>query len=272
MLRYIKNNSFYILTLLLLIWCIGPLVWLLIISFAHNDLSSTSFVLMNFDILNYLKLFEERDFFFIIRNSFIVALITTILSLSIATLTAYALTRKNVRFGKLFLFIFLSVSMFPSIATLSPLYMIFRTLGLRDSILSLIIPYTVFCLPISIWILAGYFKQIPKELEESAKIDGCSDFKIFWNIFLPLLSPGLATAAILIFVYCWNEFIFAISFTATKMSRTIPPDISLFPTGSGYVMGDLAAASIITSIPLVLIVLFFQRKIISGLTSGAVKE
>jgi multiple sugar transport system permease protein len=150
--------------------------------------------------------------------------------------------------------------------------MIFRSLGLRDTLISLIIPYTVFSLPIAIWMLAGYFKQIPKELELSAKLDGCSGFTIFWRILLPLLKTGMATTAILVFVTCWNEFIYAVAFTTTNISRTLPVYISKFPAATDNVMGQLTSTSIIGAIPLILIILLFQKKIVAGLTSGAVKE
>lgn len=264
--KFSKLKGLYLYIILLIVWCAGPLFWLIYLSFSQGTLVS------EFIFVNYSKLFTDRSFLQIILNSLIVAVVSTSLSLSMATCCAYALTRRGVRFGKTILFLFLAISMFPSIATLSPLYMAFRSLGLRDTLLALIIPYTVFSLPIAVWMLSGYFKQLPKELEESARIEGCSEFMIFFDILLPLVGPGLATTAILVFVFCWNEFIFAVAFTATKVSRTIPADISLFPASSGFIIGQLAAASVVAAIPLIIIILFFQKKIVSGLTSGAVKE
>lgn len=259
----IQGTPFYI--FLLVVCCAGPLILLLFYSFSTINPAQISFK-------NYINLLKDDDFRIVISNSLIVSSISTFFSISLATISAYAITRKNIRFGQTALFLFLAISMFPSIATLSPLYLIFCSVGLRDTLISLIIPYTVFSLPIAIWMLSGYFKQIPKELELSAKLDGCSGFTIFWRIILPLLKTGLATTAILVFVACWNEFIYAVAFTTTNFSRTLPIYISKFPTATDNVIGQLTAASIIGVIPLILIILFFQKKIVAGLTSGAVKE
>jgi multiple sugar transport system permease protein len=165
----------------------------------------------------------------------------------------------------------LSVSMFPPIATVSPLFLIIRSMGLRDTYLALIFPYATFALPLSIWILTNFFREIPDELNEAAVIDGCTPFQTFRRIFLPLAAPGVFTAAILIFIFAWNEFLLALTFTATEKSRTIPVGIALFPGLHEIPWAEIAAASIIVTVPLILIVLIFQRRILAGLTAGAVK-
>lgn len=261
-----KLNSIYLFfIILLIIFCVGPLIFLTCLSIYSGD------SILNF-LQNYTHIIENKSFIRIFCNSLIIAIASTIITLNLSIMASYALTRRQVRFRKSFLLLFLSISTFPSVTILSALYMLFRALNLRDNILILIIIYTVFSLPFAIWTLAGYFKRIPVELEESAKLDGCTDFSTFKNILLPLISSGIAFSTILIFIYCWNEFIFAVTFTTTDLSRTLPVDISLFPPSSGYRMGELCAESLISSIPLIIIILFCQKKILSGLTSGSVKE
>src|SRR4030042_1683871 len=164
-----------------------------------------------------------------------------------------------------------SVSMFPPIATISPLYLIIRALGLRDTLWALIITYTTFSLPLAIWILTNFFKEIPDEIFLAARVDGCSLIQSFYKIMLPLSAPGLFATAILVFIFSWNEFLFALTFTSTASSRTIPVAIALFPGLHEIPWGEIAAASVVVTVPLILLVFFFPRRIIEGLTAGAVK-
>ena len=175
------------------------------------------------------------------------------------------------RFKGLVLIFILSASMFPPIATVSPLFIIIRALHLRDTWWGLIMTYTTFTLPLSIWIMTNFFREIPDEIYLASRVDGCSPFQSFVKIMLPLAAPGIATAAILVFIFAWNEFLFALTFTATPASRTIPVAIALFPGLHEMPWGDIAAASIVVTIPLIVLVLLFQRRIIEGLTAGAVK-
>jgi multiple sugar transport system permease protein len=161
--------------------------------------------------------------------------------------------------------------MFPPIATVSPLYLIIRALGLRDTWWALILTYTSFSLPLSIWILTNFFRQIPDEIYRAARVDGCSPYQAFVKVMLPLAAPGIITAAILVFIFAWNEFLFALTFTVTPASRTIPVAIALFPGLHEVPWGDIAAASVVVTIPLILFVFVFQRRIVEGLTAGAVK-
>jgi multiple sugar transport system permease protein len=161
--------------------------------------------------------------------------------------------------------------MFPPIATVSPLYLIIRAVGLRDTWWALIITYTTFTLPLSIWILSSFFREVPDELYLAAKVDGCTSFQTFYKIFLPLAAPGIFATAILVFIFSWNEFLYALTFTSTTRSRTIPVGIALFPGLHEMPWGDIAAASVIVTLPLIVLVLVFQKRIIEGLTAGAVK-
>ncbi len=161
--------------------------------------------------------------------------------------------------------------MFPPIATVSPLYLIIRTLGLRDTWWALILTYTTFTLPLSVWILTNFFREIPDEIYLASRVDGCSPVQSFIKIMLPLAAPGLITTALLVFIFSWNEFLFALTFTSTPASRTIPVAIALFPGIHEVPWGDIAAASVVVTIPLVVLVFVFQRRIVEGLTAGAVK-
>src|SRR3990172_7459133 len=248
-----KKAVFYLLLVFIVLWCSGPLLWQLITSLKPDvELTQIPPLLPeNLTAIHYISIFEGHPFIRIILNSSVVASSTTLLSLIIGFV--------------------LSVSMFPPIATVSPLYMIIRALGLRDTWWALIMTYTTFSLPLSIWILTNFFREISDEIYLAARVDGCTPFQAFYKIILPLSAPGLFTTAILVFIFSWNEFLFALTFTSTAASRTIPVGIAIFPGLHEVPWGDIAAASIVVTIPLVILVFVFQRKIIEGLTAGAVK-
>ena len=161
--------------------------------------------------------------------------------------------------------------MCPPIATVSPLYLIIRALGLRDTLPALVITYTTFSLPLTIWVLTNFFREVPHEIYLASRVDGCSPFQSFTRIILPLSRPGLFATAILVFIFSWNEFLFALTFTATVASRTIPVGIALFPGIHEIPWGEMAAASVVVTIPLIALVFLFQRRIVEGLTAGAIK-
>jgi multiple sugar transport system permease protein len=161
--------------------------------------------------------------------------------------------------------------MFPPIATVSPLFLIVRALGLRDRLLGLILPYTALALPLAIWNLSAFFRDVPDELYRAARVDGCSPLGALVRVVLPLAAPGIATTAILVFIFSWNEFLYAITFTATDRARTVPVAIALFPGLHEVPWAELAAASTVVAAPLVLFILLVQRRILAGLTAGAVK-
>ena len=268
-----KKAVFYLLLMSLVLYCSGPLLWQLITSLKPDaELTRIPPLLPeNLTTIHYISIFEGHPFLRIILNSAVVASATTILSLIIGSLAAFGLAKLKIRYKALILGLVLSVSMFPPIATVSPLYIIIRTLGVRDTWWALIMTYTTFSLPLSIWILTNFFREISDEIYLAAKVDGCTSFQAFYKIILPLSAPGFFTTAILVFIFSWNEFLFALTFTSTAASRTIPVGIALFPGLHEVPWGDIAAASIVVTIPLVLLVFVFQRRIIEGLTAGAVK-
>lgn len=269
----IKKAGFVILVSLAVIYCSGPLLWQFVTSLKpDHELTVIPPVLpLNPTGMHYIAIFREYPFLRIIMNSFLVAASTTVFSLAIGSLCAFALAKLKVGFRAFILGFILSVSMFPPIATVSPLYIIIRFLELRDTLTALIITYTTFSLPLSVWIMTSFFKEIPDEIYLAARVDGCSPFQIFYRIMLPLSMPGLFTTAILVFIFSWNEFLFALTFTSTQASRTIPVAIALFPGLHEVPWGDIAAASMVVTLPLVVLVFVFQKRIIEGLTAGAIK-
>ena len=220
---------------------------------------------------HYRALFAERDFLVPIRNSLIVAGSTTVFCVVVGGLCAYALARLRFRGKAPILGLILAVSVFPQIAVISPLYLVLRELRLINTYPGLILPYLTFAMPLTVWLLVGFFRQLPAELEEAAMVDGASRLRALWEIILPLAVPGLATTAILTFVYSWNEFLFALSFTLGPERQTVPVAIALFRGQYQVPWGQILAAAIVATAPVTLLVLLFQRRIVQGLTAGAVK-
>lgn len=220
---------------------------------------------------HYRALFDARDFWTPIRNSLIVAGSTTVLSVTLGTACAYALVRLRFRGKALLLAFILAVSMFPQISIVAPLYLLLRELRLLDTYPGLVLPYLTFAMPLTIWMLVGFMRQLPAELEEAAFMDGAGRFRAAWDVLLPLAAPGLATAAILTFLYCWNEFLFALSFALGPDSYTVPVAIALFRGQYQVPWGEILAAAVVATAPVAAIVLVAQRRIVAGLTAGAVK-
>lgn len=268
-----RRLGFYILLVLVCLYCLGPYLWQFITSLKPDaELSALPPILPSrptFD--HYVSIFRAHPFFRIIANSFIVACSTTVISLVIGSMAAFALSKLDVRRKGLILVLVLAVSMFPAIATVSPLYIIIRTLGLRDTLVALVMTYTTFSLPLTIWILTSFFRSIPKEIYLASRVDGCTVFQSFYKVILPLATPGLVATGILVFIFSWNEFLFALTFTSTVHSRTIPVGIALFPGLHEVPWGEIAAASIVVTIPLVVLAFAFQRRIVEGLTAGSIK-
>ena len=215
----------------------------------------------------------ENDFHDALLNSFGIAIIATVLSVILATLAAYAIARLEFKGKRLVLSLALAIAMFPVVALVGPLFDLWRTFGLFNTWPGLIIPYMSFTLPLAIWTLSAFFREIPWEMEQAAQVDGATSWQAFRKVIVPLAAPGVFTAAILTFFFAWNEFVLAISLTSTTASRTVPgADVVLRrarpvqPT-----VRTLAAASVVVTVPVIIIVLLFQRKIVAGLTSGAVK-
>jgi ABC-type glycerol-3-phosphate transport system permease component len=220
---------------------------------------------------HYRALFDERDFWTPIRNSLVVAGTTTLLCVVAGSLAAYALARLRFRGRTVVLSFILAVTMFPQISIVSPLFLLLRALRLIDTYPGLILPYLTFAMPLTVWLLVGFFRQLPYDLEEAALTDGATRRQVFRQIMLPLAVPGLATTAILTFIYCWNEFLFALSFTLGPERQTVPVAIALFRGMYQVPWGQVLAAAVVATFPVAVIVLLFQRRIVQGLTAGAVK-
>lgn len=222
-------------------------------------------------LANYRALFAERSFWLPIRNSLVVAGATTALCVPLGALCAYALARLRFRGKNTLLGLLLAASMFPQISIVSPLYLLLRSLGLIDTYPGLVLPYVTFAMPLDVWLLVGFFQQLPRELEEAALVDGATRFRALVRVVMPLALPGLATTAILTFVYCWNEFLFALSFTTGPARQTVPVAIALFRGQYQVPWGQILAAAIVATGPVAAVVLVWQRRIVAGLTAGAVK-
>ena len=250
-----------------------PLYWIIVASLTPESalFGAPSLVPQRLVVDHYRALFDERNFWVPIRNSLIVAGNTTLLAVTLGALAAYALARLRFR-GKSFMLAFvLAVAMFPQISIVPPLYLILRELRLIDTYPGLILPYMTFAMPLTIWLLVGFFRQLPRELEEAGMMDGASRLRIFRDVILPLSAPGIATTAILTFLYSWNEFLFALSFTLGPSRQTVPVAIALFRGQYQVPWGQILAAAVVATIPVALLVLVFQRRIVQGLTAGAVK-
>jgi multiple sugar transport system permease protein len=267
---------FYVLLLGFVFVVMFPFLWMLASSIKpatelFGDKAFTPFT-SHPTFENYVSVFKNYPFVRYLWNSFVVSSITTIYTVFVASFAAYAIARLDFK-GKTFILgLVLSVTMFPQIATISPMYIFLKDLNLTNSYLGLIIPYTTITLPLSIWILVTFFRKIPFDLEEAAKIDGASTMQTYWKVILPLAGPGIFTTAILAFISAWNEFLFALTINTQDNYKTVPVGIAMFQGQFTIPWGEIAAATIIVTVPLVILVLIFQRRIVSGLTSGSVKE
>lgn len=251
-----------------------PVYWLVNTSLkTGGELSRTGLAVHRASLSNYTSVLRDSAFLIALRNSAIVSVSTTALALAFGSFAAYALARLRMRLKFIILAIVLSVTTFPGIAIAAPTFKIWSSLGLYNTLIGLIIPYLTFALPLAIYTLVSFFKDIPAELEESAYVDGATPFQAFIRVILPLAAPGIATVAIITFVFAWNEFLLATTLTYSTDARTVPVAIAFFTGSSEFEqpLGTITAASVIISIPIVVLVLVFQRRIISGLTSGAVK-
>ncbi|MEI6044207.1 MAG: carbohydrate ABC transporter permease [Chloroflexota bacterium] len=273
---YLRRIGFYTLVVLIVLVAIGPFVWLLITSLKTPE----NLYKRNPDLLpipitfnNYTTVFQGTTFGINIWNSVLAASITTAGCLLIGIFAGYSLGRIQFAGRKVLLGIVLAVSMFPGIAIIAPLFLFFKDLQLINTLPALLLPYITFNLPLTIWLLAAFFRDLPAELEEAAEVDGATPFKAFYRVMLPLATPGIATAAILIFINAWNDYIFARTFMSRDTSYTAPLAIASFQ-GKGEFnepWGQISAGAVIVTLPLILLVLVFQRRIVSGLTSGAIK-
>jgi multiple sugar transport system permease protein len=251
-----------------------PVFWLLMLSFKTPESATDgSFIPHHWTLHNYSDIFNQSVFTSALRNSIGIGLISTMLAVLLASSAAYAIARLDFPGKQVILAVALMVTLFPQVSLVGPLYNLWRQIGLFNTWIGLIIPYLTFALPLSIFVLATFFREIPWELEQAAQIDGATPFQAFTKVIAPLAAPGLATTFIIVFLICWNDFVFAISLTATSAAQTVPAAIAQFPGVSQFTqpIGDIAAAAIVVTIPVMLLVLLFQRRIVAGLTAGAVK-
>ena len=257
----------------LVLFAAFPFYWALVASFTPEATLFAKPTLWphTFILDHYRALFTTRNFWVPIRNSLIVAGSTTIFCVCIGACAAYALARLEFRGKRMILGFILAVTMFPQISIVSPLYMLLRALHLINTYPGLVLPYLTFAMPLAVWLLVGFFRQLPRDLEEAAMVDGASRWQSFTKVILPLTVPGLATTGILTFIYCWNEFLFALSFTLGPERQTVPVAIALFRGQYQVPWGEILAAAVIATAPVALVVLAFQRRIVQGLTAGAVK-
>jgi multiple sugar transport system permease protein len=261
---------------LILVWCLLPVAWIISLSFKSVEETSTGspqFLPKDPTGENYSAILENNDFTRALINSFGISLIATLLSVIFATLAAYAIARLEFKGKRLVLSMALAIAMFPVVSLVGPLFDMWRTFGLFDTWPGLIIPYMTFTLPLAIWTLSAFFREIPWEMEQAAQVDGATSWQAFRKVIVPLAAPGVFTAAILTFFFAWNDFVFGISLTSTENARPIPAALSFFVGSDPFnrPASLLAAGAVVSTIPIIVIVLLFQRKIVAGLTSGAVK-
>ena len=250
-----------------------PMYWMVAASLTAEArlFDAPSLVPLALSLDHYRALFDERDFLIPIRNSLVVAGAATLVAVPVAVICAYALARLRMRGKGALLALILAVSMFPQISIVPPLYLILRELGLLTTYPGLVLPYLTFTTPLAVWMLTGFFRQLPWDLEEAALLDGASRLRALRDIVLPLAAPGVASTAILTLLYSWNEFLFALSFTLGPERYTVPVAIALFRGRYQVPWGEVLAAAVIATIPVALLVLAFQRRIVAGLTAGASK-
>ena len=264
--------------LAVLVFSLVPIVWIISLSFKTPDsVTDQRFIPAHWTFDNYKTLFDggidNSPFLHPLINSILIASISTVIAIVLAAFAAYAIARLDFPGKGAILAGALAIAMFPQISTVGPLFDMWRAIGLYDTYLGLIIPYLTFALPLAIYTLVAFFREIPWDLEEAAAVDGATPYQAFRKVIIPLAAPGTFTAAILVFIICWNDFLFAITLTSSNNARTVPAALAFFTGESQFTAptGNIAAAAVIVTVPIILFVLFFQRRIVAGLTAGAVK-
>jgi multiple sugar transport system permease protein len=255
-------------------WALLPVLWIVSLSLrSGEELSSGSFWPEVWTLESYRAVFASPLFLDALRNSVGIAGIATALAVVLATGAAYAIARLEFRGRRAVLSTVLAVAIFPTVSIVGPLFDLWRALGLYDTWLGLILPYLSFTLPLAIWTVTAFFREIPWEMEEAAQLDGATPWQALRHVIAPLAAPGVFTAAILCFFFAWNDFVFGISLTSTGRARTVPAALAFFTGASQFQQpaGAIAAAAVVVTLPVVALVLLFQRRIVAGLTSGAVK-
>jgi multiple sugar transport system permease protein len=258
----------------IIIWSLVPIVWITSLSLKEgDDINNQQFWPTHAGFSNYDTVFGTDLFTSALRNSLGIVSIATALSLLIATCAAYAISRLDFPGRQGVLNLALAVSVFPAVSIATPLFNVWRDIGLYDTWLGLIIPYMALTLPISLWMLSSHFREIPRSLEQAAQVDGASTWQTMWKVMVPLAAPGVFTTAIITFLTAWNDFIFGITLTSTQAARPVPAALAFFSGESQFEQptAAIAAASVVVTVPVIIVVLLFQRRIVAGLTGGAVK-
>lgn len=272
--RFFAMTGFYLLVALIILYAVFPFYYAIVSSFkSGSQLFTVNYFPVHWQWDNYISVFREQPFAQNIFNSVLVSFSVVVLSLFFGVTAAFALGRVQFRGRGLLLLTILGVSMFPQVAVLSGMFQLIRGLNLYNNMLGLVISYMIFTLPFTVWVLTTFMRDLPKELEEAAIMDGAKPWDIITKVFMPLMWPALVTTGLLAFIAAWNEFLFALTFTLTNEQRTVPVAIALISGASQFELpwGNIMAASVIVTVPLIVLVLIFQRRIVSGLTAGAVK-
>ncbi|MFD5633266.1 carbohydrate ABC transporter permease [Streptomyces sp. NPDC127077] len=269
-----RMSGWAVVNILVIAYALFPVWWIIALSFKDpSTLTDGSFIPTKWTWENYRGIFQTSEFTRALINSIGIALISTVIAVVLGTMAAYAVARLRFPGKSLLIGMSLLIAMFPPISLVSPLFNIERIIGIFDTWTGLIIPYMTFSLPLAIYTLSAFFREIPWDLEKAAKVDGATPAQAFRLVIAPLAAPGVFTTAILVFIFCWNDFLFAISLTSTSAARTVPAAIAFFTGSSQFAQptGSIAAAAVVITIPIIVFVLLFQRRIVAGLTSGAVK-
>ncbi|MFA9230551.1 MAG: carbohydrate ABC transporter permease [Microgenomates group bacterium] len=272
--KLINNIAFYALVVVIVVFSVFPFYYTIVTSFATGTaIFEINYFPRHFDTANYETVLGGRTFPRNILNSVFIATTTVVFALFLAVTASYALARVRFRGRGLLLMTILAVSMFPQIAVLAGLFELIKYLNLFNSPWALVLSYTIFTLPFTVWVLTTFMRDLPVEIEEAAIVDGATPWVIITKVFLPLLWPALVTTGLLAFIGAWNEFLFALTFTSQEITRTTPVAIAMLSGASVQEIpwGPIMAASVIVTIPLIILVLVFQRKIVAGLTAGGVK-
>ncbi len=266
--------GFYALVVVIVVISIFPFYYAILTSFKSGTaIFEINYLPVDFSVQNYITVMTGRNFVRSVINSVFISGVTVLLALFLAVTASYALSRVRFRGRSLLLITILGVSMFPQIAVLAGLFELIRFLGIYNTPWAMVLSYTIFTLPFTVWVLTTFMRDLPIEIEEAAIIDGATPWNIITKVFMPLLWPALVTTGLLAFIGAWNEFLFALTFTISETQRTVPVAIALLSGASEQEIpwGPIMAASVIVTVPLVILVLIFQRKIVAGLTAGGVK-
>lgn len=272
--KFSQNVLFYGVLVLVVLWTVFPIYWTIQTSFKQGSMFFSwppTYFPFPPTLDNYVYIFELQPITRFLVNSIIVAVASTPLSVALAALAAFGFSRFQFRGRNVLLFLLLAVRMLPALIIALPLFIIFRSLGLHDTLLGLIIVYTAFNMPFNIWLLQGFFAEVPKELEDSAFIDGCSYWQLFHKVMLPLVAPGLVASAIFCLLLSWNEFSFALTLTYTVKSQTLPIAIAGMTNDRGTLFGQMGAVGTVATLPILAFAIYVQKYLVRGLTAGAIK-